>query len=553
VSQLDSTTIHTIRLMQEGGRYYIPVDSGSGKVYRPSAFGERGGRIATPETLYDYFIDYVPPPSEALAQDPYFLSKLHSHPYVTGGMLKRCLTVAAFPWRIEANPRAGDQKLARKISEYCTWVWAQIPHIEQIYYQCVDEGALKGGIGFEWNWHREADGSERPVEFNMVEMTRFVFDRLGNMSLKTRDYPVWGVYVSADLQKQYLKQFPRGKFMYYVHQKRPGTWDNPGLEGYMYYGLGLDAALYIPVTFDTFVLRFRMKWLEKYGLPPTILRYPMNEPVTQETVRIADSLRDESIITMPWLPPGTQAGDERNLYEIEQLEVPTMTNDAFHTFSTDWTKPCINTIILGDPGENATAEESGGGYSERVTRRDSGLLSVARWDALNISATINSQIMPPLALGRWPNLPQDYIPVHRLEPKEEKDRVQEAEIIGKSSEFIEISKDEAYERLGFRRPNAGEETVGKGPEGQGGGAGGPGGGSSGGAGANGGQGHGAQLARSPIMGGSRGRPVETKVGAGGSPPVKPGIGHSGKPEGLLQNREKGFRHGKQRTPPRSEV
>jgi hypothetical protein len=165
---------------------------------------------------------------------------------------------------------------------------------------------------------------------------------------------------------------------------------------------------------------------------------------------------------MPWINAGDGvAGEDRDLYSVQQLEVPSLTNDAFHIFNTQWTKPCVNAIILGDPGENATADDAGGGYSERVTRRDSGLLAVARWDAMNISSTINFQIMPPLVLGRWPNLPPDYWPVHKLEPKEEKDRVQEAQILKTAGELgVEVAKDEAYERLGYRRPNATDEVIG---------------------------------------------------------------------------------------------
>src|SRR6185312_11818097 len=95
----------------------IPADSGMGPVRRPSAHGQEGGRIATPETLFDFWINTVPDPDEALSFDPDFLNKLYRHPDVCAAFEKRAHTVAQFEERVEANPDAPDQKLAEKIAE----------------------------------------------------------------------------------------------------------------------------------------------------------------------------------------------------------------------------------------------------------------------------------------------------------------------------------------------------------------------------------------------------------------------------------------------------
>src|SRR4051812_163278 len=96
-----------MRLPRES--YTIPKDSGMGGLFRPFAKGQDGARTATLETLYDFFIDSVPDPDEALAQDPGFLDKLHAHPDVVAAMRKRELTVASMPDHIESNPDAPDQ------------------------------------------------------------------------------------------------------------------------------------------------------------------------------------------------------------------------------------------------------------------------------------------------------------------------------------------------------------------------------------------------------------------------------------------------------------
>lgn len=450
--------IRTIRHMTSGGPVYIPTDTGQGHVYRPFAKGSRGERIGTLETLYDYYIDNVPDPDEALRQDPNFLETLHQHPFVSADMEKRRISVSSMPWRIDPNPDGKDKAAAEFIASFVTETWRRVPGITRLYDEMMN-AVLAGGIGHEWIW-ADRMTFEVPIKFNMVDKSRVLFDRQGNMALLTREQPVYGTYVmpTSDTARGLRKQFPTGKFQYHVHNRRPGRWSKPALEGYMYFGVGEDIALYIPITFDSFVLRFRMKWMEKYGLPPTVIYHPNNVGIDDEVLRVADSVRGESVITVP----RTANGPADGMWKIEQLNVPTMTNDAFSNFSQMWTRPICKDILLGgDAGQYGAASQTSG-YSSMVSQQDSGPNAYYRSDARKIDATLNDPngIIQAIARSRFPNLPDSYIPIHRLEPKEERDRNQEMQIATATMMMVPLAIDEVYERSGFRKPKPGEQTIG---------------------------------------------------------------------------------------------
>jgi phage gp29-like protein len=449
----DQTDITTIRMLTEGGGYRVPPDSGMGSLFRPFAGATEGGQVSTLETLYDFWINDVPDPDEAIRRDPNIRQKLRMHPDVASAMRKRELTVASFPDRIEPNPDAEDKKIARDVAEYVNWVWRQIPKTNLLYQQ-MQGAVLDGGRGHEWIWHREANGVERPVGFYAVDKSRFVFDRLGNMALRTRTEPVWGAYVMTNPQSQPNGHFPRGKFTYHMHRQEPGTWDDPEIEGYMYFGAGEDVALYYLVTFDIFVLRFRMKWLEMFGLPPTNIYYPHNWPETKGVLgNLVKQVHHQTIATIPRNPEK----DKNGLFEVEYRNVPGMSYDAFQSFSDKYTKPRVDAILLGSAEEGQKSEH--GGFSDHVARQDSGPNVWYRWDAKNISGTLTHQLIPPIVWGRFPNLPYEYMPILKLEPKEERDRTQESQILETATKFVPVAEQEVYDRLGFRVPKDDEKTI----------------------------------------------------------------------------------------------
>lgn len=447
----------TIAKMLEGGSQVVLPDSGSGQVWRPNASATPGGRVATLETLYDYWIDNVPDPRWAYQINPNIYNHLRTHPDVVAARRKREYTVASFPWRFDPNPVGEDKASAALAADYCTWVFSQISNKHQIFRE-MQEAVIDGSRAHEWQWHREATGFQRPFKANPVDRTRFLFDRMGNMALKTRFQPVWGTYVMSDPQVPVPESaFPRGKFTYHVHIRMPGTWEQTGLEGYVYYGLGEDVALAYVLTYDTFVLRFRMKWLEKFAMPPTDIYYPDSmQQFVPQMKKIATAVRGESSTQIP-RPAGEKYDD---YFHIEQRQVPSPSYDAMADFSENWTKPRIDAILLGDV---TPPKKKQGGYSNKVQEQDAGPQVWFKWDSVNLSSTLTDQLIPaimqfgPEQISR---MASSYFPIFRLEAKEERDIIQECAIIAQTSKFVPLAVNEIYSRTGFRVPSVGEETVG---------------------------------------------------------------------------------------------
>jgi phage gp29-like protein len=444
----------SISFMTEDGAQYQPVDTMLGGLWRQMLQGDPNSRVATLETMYDFWINNVPDPDEAIAKDPLLLSRIYMHPDVVSANETRVLTVSGFPEEISPPDNTDNPQIAEVICNYVKEVWENFPNHRQ-FFASLQAAVLEGGTGMELIWVKDNDGFERPVNWYQISKTRFLFDRLGNMSLLTRNNPIWGAYIALAPSPDNIKRFPAGKFIYHVHKRRPGRWNQPQLEGYQYFGIGEDVALYYPVTFDFYVTRQRMRWLEKYGDPPTDVYYPELATVTPQVIAQAvSSCRGESVSVWP-RPVGT--GRENDFWTVTQRDVPTMSNDAFEKFQQGYVARKVDKILLGSA--EATERDQPGGYSSEVARQSAGPEIRYLWDAHNISNTINQQLIAPIVLRRFPGCPAHYMPKHKMSPHEERDRLQEAQILQTVTTMVPVPESEIYEKTGIRPPLPGEPTV----------------------------------------------------------------------------------------------
>jgi hypothetical protein len=290
-----------------------------------------------------------------------------------------------------------------------------------------------------------------------MKKDRFVFDRLGNMAILSRSAPVWGSYVCLNPAKMpggdYAFQVPSGKFMYHTYMAEGGSWQFPADEGYLYYGRGEDTNIWPVVTFDEFVMRMRMKWLQKFGIPLTVLYHPDNQNVQNEVIRIADSIIDECVVTIP-RPPG---GDYNSFYHLEFIEPPTQGHDAFAEFTETYTRTRIEKIILGGANQMQTGDR--GSYGASVNQRDAGPMILFKYDAKNIDETINAQLFPYIVNARYPGIPKTYYPKSNLVPEEIEDRDAKLETLGTLASLVPVRKKSFYAIAAEEEPKADEETV----------------------------------------------------------------------------------------------
>ena len=294
----------TVRLMRGGGQVTRPADSLSGDMRRPSMRVGTGARISGPETVYDFFINDMPDPDEAIAADPNIDIKMRQQPDVHAAMRRREFTVASMPAAFQPSGERGiDRDMAQKAADYCNDVWKKLVNINELY-RTMQSAVLRGGVGVEFVWREDATGVRRPVEFWGIDKTRLVFDRLGNMALRTRETPVWGTYIARALQRPIgemyvagqgkMGVFPcmPGQFIYHRYIADMGTWSRPAGEGYQYFGAGEDRHLFQIVLYDQYAVRFWMKFMERFGIPLTEVYFADNRPSSQ-IEKVARSLREE--------------------------------------------------------------------------------------------------------------------------------------------------------------------------------------------------------------------------------------------------------------------
>lgn len=452
----DAGQAAAIRVMSEGGFTRIAADTGAGAVYRPAIGSADGSRKATLETLFDFFIDNVPDPDFAISQDPQFFERMRMQPDIHAAMRKREVTVASLPLTWKASTEKGiDPAEAQLMVDYISDVWRAIPNISEVYRQ-MQSAVLQGGVGHEWIWVKDSEGVSRPIGCANVHKSRFVFDRLGNMAILTRTQPVWGAYVAPSVTRVFndYKAFPAplGRFTYHKYMAEGGSWQQPAGEGYLYWGRGEDTNLYYIVKFDQFVLRFRLKWLEKHGMPFTVLYYPEGGVVSQAAINeVCRSIRDESVALVPH-PPGTSPED---WFSLDFITPPSIGHDAFEAFSREWTAPAVEKILLGGADQMSLGDV--GGYSATMNQREAGEAILFRYDAMQIDETINSQLVPAIirAVPRWANVPLGHLPRHCLTPEREKNRLQELEILEKMAMMVPVKEDDVYDAGGHQRPKDG--------------------------------------------------------------------------------------------------
>lgn len=440
--------------MTEGGSTNIPVDTGQGALYRPFV-GNRevggDGRKATLETLWDFFINNVPDPDYALAQNPNADEIIRQHPDVHASMRLRELSVASMPWHIEPSQRGDiDHDAAQKVADYVQGVFSTLPNIQDMY-RIMQGAVLLGGQGLEFVWGNR-DGALVPTKYYPVHKTRFVFDRLGSMALLTRQQPVWGAYLQSNPTEFKSKgeqawYAPNGRFVYHKYMSEGGSWERPAAEGFVYWGRGENSNLWNLVSFDNFVVRFRMKWLERFGMPLTLIYYPDTDPGAAEKLRqIATSIREDTVASVPH-----RAGEPKDSYYSVDYQQPTMQgNDAFARFTEDYVRSRIEKIILG--GANLLQLGPNGSYGAAVDQRDAGAEIIFKFDANNISETLNTQLIPHIARAKWPEIPDEYLPVHQMAPKQPVDRNGELDTLTKLATVVPVRKDDFYEAAGVDKP-----------------------------------------------------------------------------------------------------
>lgn len=431
----------------------VAPDSGSGSLprYDIESIGG-GGRVATLETMWSFFLDAVNDPDSALRKDPNFLETMMRHPQVSACMNLREQNVASMLTRVDSPEEPVNAEKAKAAAKYISTVWASIDNKDALFQQ-MQLAVLHGGVGHEWMWQAYEDGTQRPRRFFPVHKTRFLFDRQGQMCLKTRRQMVWGGYLGVTpTNPGHPTNLPLGKFTYHVYEQMPGSWNRPDDEGFIYFGRGEDEDLYDLVVRDLASWYMQMQWLQQYGNPPRLLYHP--EPFSawaNVITKLGQRLMKDNLIPVY---NTIQEGGHR-AFELVNAEVPHPSFDAFGAIRKRHYDD-IEAILLGAVG--ALSQQDKGGYASHKSRQQSGPDLLATRDATRICSTINSQLVPAMIkYGPQPLRDLDPADLPKIVLFNEDDV--DAEALEKAVKLVPVGKKFIYRRLKIDEPTEGEETV----------------------------------------------------------------------------------------------
>ena len=352
---------------------------------------------------------------EAISYDPHVMGELRS---IRAGLL-------GFEWRVV--PGAETRK-ARKAADLARELMDRNPAPDAIWPDVIWTMAFAVFTGYavhEIVWQR--DGlSLVPERIIDRPPTRFVFSSEDNsLRLLTRRQPVWG------------EELPHMRFLLSRHMP---TYENP-------HGVAVFSACFWPYTFKHGGFRYFVSYVEKFGLPWVVGKYPSggDSSVSDELLENLQQLISGAVAAIPdntdvdTLGAGGGSGTgsagrapHERLIAVSNAEL-----------SKALTSQTLATEIQGQGSRSAA--ETHRGREKAVNQSDREI----------VSATLNR-------LYRWItdlNFGTD-VPSPRHEFYEESQaRSDWAKLFNVARKYLPISQSEAYERLGLMPPRGGEAVL----------------------------------------------------------------------------------------------
>ncbi len=245
--------------------------------------------------------------------------ELERDPHCYAVLQKRKMAVIGREWSLEpASKSAIDKAAADMVQRHL-----ESMEFDRICYDLLD-AILKGFAVGEIMWEIR-DSEVVPVDVLSKSQRRFKFDFDSNLRMLTFEDPMYGEAV------------PERKFV--VH-RFGGKDDNP-------YGLGLGTVLFWLVYFKRQVMQFRLTYLDKFGSPTALGKYPVGAAPDQKMTLLSalSAIAQESQIAIPMG------------MEVSLLEAAKSSNndyDAFMRYLDDEMTKCVLCEIKSTSGKSAT-------------------------------------------------------------------------------------------------------------------------------------------------------------------------------------------------------
>lgn len=283
-----------------------------------------------------------------------------------GVLQKRKLAVVARPWQVDpATEDALDVKAADLVREQLSNIGVPEQDGEQIAVPtnfdmvCVNllDALLKGFAIGEVMW--ALDGAEVvATEIRPRDQRRFAFDPDYKLRLKTFENLLTGEPV------------PPRKFVVHTFGAKDGS---P-------YGLGLGSRLFWPTLFKRQGITFWATFLDKFGSPTAIGKYPGGTQSTEKDklLEALAAIAQDAGVAIP---------DGMVIELLEAARSGTVSYEQFCRYMDEQ----MSYAVLGDA---AGAQGSGGALASAAILRNEVRLELVQADSDLLSSTLNSTLVP---------------------------------------------------------------------------------------------------------------------------------------------------------------
>ena len=340
----------------------------------------------------------------------------------------RYLAVVGKEWEV-LPPETGAKRADKRNQEIADFVKAALAasSFDQ-WRQELLQGILYGFYSAEVIWgisdlKSQSSNSLVPVRVYAKHPRRFVFTPDRELRLLTPGNMVDG------------EALPPRKFLVFTY----GSSDNP-------YGCGLGQKLWFPVWFKRHGVKYWMIFLDKFGMPTTVGKYPPGTDPDQQK-KLLEALKAIQTDTAVKVP---------NTMEIALLEAA-RTGQASHEGLCDFMDRQISKAVLG---QTLTTEVKGEGSYAASQTHDEVRGDIVKADADLLCECLNNSLVRWIVDFNFPGVteyPKLWIRCEEeenLKPLAERDKILVQDV------GLPIPKRYFYETYALPEPEGGEETVG---------------------------------------------------------------------------------------------
>lgn len=333
----------------------------------------------------------------------------------------RYLAVIGKPWNIVPAGFEDEEsdKKNEEIAEFVTKT-LRAANFEQGMQELL-QAILYGFYPAEIIW-KITDNGIQIAKIRSKHPRRFSFTMNRELRLLTPDDMIEGMPV------------PDRKFIVFNF----GSSDNP-------YGEGLGQGLWWPVWFKKHGIKFWMVFLEKFGMPTAVGKYPAGtDPEQQQALLDAiDAIQNETGVKIP------------ETMAIELLEATRAGNVTYEALC-DYMDRQISKRVLG---QTLTTEVKGGGSYAASQTHNEVRQDIVEADTELLCECLNETLIPWIVDYNFPGIVE--YPKIRIRIEEEKNLlpVAERDEILNTKIGLPISKKYFYDTYGIQRPDDDEDLV----------------------------------------------------------------------------------------------